>query len=79
MKVETLKQGRAILDKIIEMKNFKKAFNSPYMCSIIAHNWVGNEECPKSISVNREDELYGIINDYLGRKIKELEDKFEAL
>lgn len=76
MTIEKLKEAERLSEKMQELEEFIKAFNRPYLKSVLAHK----ENCKSiALSIESGDELYKIIDNHLRRQLEDLNRQFEEI
>lgn len=79
MTEKQLAEGQRLADKIKELQEFQAALHAPYLNFIRACSYEGNREINKTISIEKGDELYDLIDTHIERKIRKLQKGFELI
>lgn len=79
MTEKQLAEGQRLADEIRELQEFQTALHAPYLNFIRACDYEGNREVNKTINIDRDDELYQLIDAYIGNRIKKLQQEFESI
>lgn len=81
MTVENLEIATKNLAEINKLKEFRTAFNNGLSNTLIAVDYVGSTQCDATLAIDSYDnrQLHDIINYYLKKRIKQLEEEFDNL
>lgn len=79
MTEKQLTEGQRLAGEIRELQEFQNALHAPYLNFIRACDYEGSREVHKTINIDRNEELYHLIDDCIENKIKKLQQEFESI
>lgn len=79
MTEKQLAEGQRLAGEIRKLQEFQTALHAPYLNFIKACDYEGDRETDKTINIDRDEELYQLIDVYIESRIKKLQQKFESI